>query len=242
GLPLHIQVDTYEDSREVSNLNHRGYCQIKVFCDKGAERKTRDEERRAAKRRMAATTRKKYEDLYHQSTDRSEFYSMADLNKPPVLFTPSEDLDKIPMEIQSFYTHDPESGVCNVDGVPPGSIADLECTSPSTNLSPQHQVFPSNTPGRGLSPPIHSLDPQPPPPHSAPPLSHSTSPTPNYTTITQLLPVQVVPYSQPPLSPKSNSFKFHYSFPQTNGDLKLPGSPPQQTLDLSSRVNGMDHL
>ncbi|CAL4066675.1 unnamed protein product, partial [Meganyctiphanes norvegica] len=25
-------------------------------------------------------------------------------------------------------------------------------------------------------------------------------------------------------------------------DLKLPGSPPQQTLDLSSRVNGMDHL
>ncbi|KAK7077284.1 Grainyhead-like protein 2 [Halocaridina rubra] len=61
----------------------------------GAERKTRDEERRAAKRRMAATTRKKYEDLYHQPCERSEFYSMSDLLKQPVLFTPAEDLDKV---------------------------------------------------------------------------------------------------------------------------------------------------
>ncbi|XP_071516314.1 protein grainyhead isoform X4 [Panulirus ornatus] len=110
GLPLHIQVDTYEDPRDTATLVHRGYCQIKVFCDKGAERKTRDEERRAAKRRMAATTRKKYEDLYHPPCERSEFYSMMDLTKPPVLFTPADDLDKMPMELQGFYNHDSENG------------------------------------------------------------------------------------------------------------------------------------
>lgn len=33
GLPLHLQIDTYEDPRD-GPVYHRGYCQIKVFCDK----------------------------------------------------------------------------------------------------------------------------------------------------------------------------------------------------------------
>lgn len=33
GLPLHIQIDTFEDPRD-QQVYHRGYCQIKVFCDK----------------------------------------------------------------------------------------------------------------------------------------------------------------------------------------------------------------
>lgn len=45
GLPLHIQIDTFENQKDIYPI-HRGYCQIKVFCDKGAERKTRDEEKR----------------------------------------------------------------------------------------------------------------------------------------------------------------------------------------------------
>lgn len=62
----------------------------------GAERKTRDEERRAAKRKMTATGRKKIDELYHPACERSEFYTMSDLNKPPVLFSPAEDsLDKV---------------------------------------------------------------------------------------------------------------------------------------------------
>ncbi|XP_014243535.1 protein grainyhead isoform X1 [Cimex lectularius] len=109
GLPLHIQIDTYEDPRE-GPVIHRGYCQIKVFCDKGAERKTRDEERRAAKRKMAATGRKKIEELYHPACEKSEFYSMADLTKPPVLFTPAEDIDKLTsMELQGFYGHETDT-------------------------------------------------------------------------------------------------------------------------------------
>ncbi|XP_075525231.1 grainy head isoform X3 [Dermacentor variabilis] len=105
GLPLHLQIDTYDEYRESCTPVHRGYCQIKVFCDKGAERKTRDEERRAAKRKLTATDgRKKIEEMYHQSCDRSEFYSMSDLIKPPVLFTPSEDTDKVSGMELSFYT------------------------------------------------------------------------------------------------------------------------------------------
>ncbi|XP_063982125.1 uncharacterized protein Grh isoform X1 [Diachasmimorpha longicaudata] len=111
GLPLHIQVDTYEEppsphSHGYTPPSHRGYCQIKVFCDKGAERKTRDEERRAAKRKMTATGRKKLDELYHSVTERSEFYTMADLHKPPVLFSPPAEhsIDKFStMELSGFY-------------------------------------------------------------------------------------------------------------------------------------------
>lgn len=44
---------------------------------------------------MTATGRKKLDELYHPVVDRSEFYSMSDTNKPPVLFSPAEDIDKV---------------------------------------------------------------------------------------------------------------------------------------------------
>ncbi|CAG7815446.1 unnamed protein product [Allacma fusca] len=35
GLPLHLQIDTYDDPRDPNcPIYHRAYCQIKVFCDK----------------------------------------------------------------------------------------------------------------------------------------------------------------------------------------------------------------
>ncbi|XP_076333492.1 protein grainyhead-like isoform X2 [Tachypleus tridentatus] len=116
GLPLHLQIDTFDDCREGVNPIHRGFCQIKVFCDKGAERKTRDEERRATKRKLSATgnTRKKMEEMYYPPCDRSEFYSMSDLSKPPAFFTPTVDLEKMNqnklsgMEL-SLYTTPPPS-------------------------------------------------------------------------------------------------------------------------------------
>ncbi|KAF8785140.1 grainyhead-like protein 1 homolog isoform X2 [Argiope bruennichi] len=114
GLPLHLQIDTFDDFRENVTPYHRGYCQIKVFCDKGAERKTRDEERRAAKRKLsnaaggeASVTfpgRKKLDEMFHLPCDRSEFYSMSDLLKPPVLFTPSDDVEKMTSMDLAFYT------------------------------------------------------------------------------------------------------------------------------------------
>lgn len=44
---------------------------------------------------MTATGRKKLDELYHPVVDRSEFYAMSDMNKPPVLFSPAEDIDKV---------------------------------------------------------------------------------------------------------------------------------------------------
>ncbi|XP_045135389.1 protein grainyhead-like isoform X5 [Portunus trituberculatus] len=149
GLPLHIQIDTFEDPRDTATLVHRGYSQIKVFCDKGAERKTRDEERRAAKRRMAATTRKKYEDLYHPPCDRSEFYSMMDLTKPPVLFTPADDIEKMPMELHGFYGHDSDNGdqprkeLCGA-GLPNGSM-DSPMTDVFSHVSKRSRLTPPLT-------------------------------------------------------------------------------------------------
>ena len=40
GMPLHVQIDTYDDpSDSACPVFQRAYAQIKVFCDKGAERK-----------------------------------------------------------------------------------------------------------------------------------------------------------------------------------------------------------
>ncbi|KAM7343067.1 grainy head isoform 8-T10 [Cochliomyia hominivorax] len=131
GLPLHVQIDTFEDPRD-TQVFHRGYCQIKVFCDKGAERKTRDEERRAAKRKMTATGRKKLDELYHPVTDRSEFYTMQDLTKPPVLFSPADDLDK------GFYGHESD-GAPDLKGASPFLLHGQKVATPTLKF---HNHFP----------------------------------------------------------------------------------------------------
>jgi transcription factor CP2-like protein len=140
GLPLHLQIDTFEDPRD-TNVSHRGYCQIKVFCDKGAERKTRDEERRAAKRKMTATGRKKLDELYHPVVDRSEFYSMSDMVKAPVLFSPAEDIDKLSsMELQGFYGHDGDS--LPADAKPSPFLLHGGATKATTPTLKFHNHFP----------------------------------------------------------------------------------------------------
>nr|CAH7726301.1 unnamed protein product [Callosobruchus chinensis] len=144
GLPLHLQIDTYEDPRD-TNVYHRGYCQIKVFCDKGAERKTRDEERRAAKRKITASGRKKLDELYHPTSDRSEFYGMSDLLKTPVLFSPAEDIEKLTsMELQGFYAHEDGSLGGPVEHVKTGSPFLLHAASkpPTTPTLKFHNHFP----------------------------------------------------------------------------------------------------
>ena len=72
GLPLHVQIDTFDDPRAdiMEPPTHRGYCQVKIFCDKGAERKLRDEERRAAKRRTTLSGKRRSEKMFHEAFDR----------------------------------------------------------------------------------------------------------------------------------------------------------------------------
>ncbi|XP_044741355.1 protein grainyhead isoform X2 [Chrysoperla carnea] len=161
GLPLHLQIDTYEDPRDPV-VSHRGYCQIKVFCDKGAERKTRDEERRAAKRKMTATGRKKLDELYHPVSERSEFYSMSDLTKPPVLFTPAEDIDKLTtMELQGFYSHETDSslsgggeGSQHLKGGSPFLLHAVSKPQPAAPILKFHNHFPPD------ASPVDKKDPQ----------------------------------------------------------------------------------
>ncbi|GMS99523.1 hypothetical protein PENTCL1PPCAC_21698 [Pristionchus entomophagus] len=99
GLPLHLQVDTYDGDCENVPF-HRGYCQVKVFCDKGANRKMLHENRRDEKRRMqggnfacVVVGRKKSDGEYHESCDKSEFYHMRELDKPAAIFIAPDEFD-----------------------------------------------------------------------------------------------------------------------------------------------------
>merc|ERR1719266_2187833 len=80
----------------------------KFFCDKGAERKARDEERRSNKRKANNSSKRRIDELYHSATERSEFYTMADVTKPASLFTPTNDPEKAALEfgteLPSFYS------------------------------------------------------------------------------------------------------------------------------------------
>uniref|UniRef100_A0A8C2WH31 Grainyhead-like transcription factor 2b n=1 Tax=Cyclopterus lumpus TaxID=8103 RepID=A0A8C2WH31_CYCLU len=91
GLPLMIQIDTYSYNNRSNKPLHRAYSQIKVFCDKGAERKIRDEERKLFRKKSKGlscmiisvgviTVPKKPDTTY--------FKTMGDLEAQPVLFIP----------------------------------------------------------------------------------------------------------------------------------------------------------
>ncbi|XP_034144301.1 grainyhead-like protein 3 homolog [Esox lucius] len=55
GLPLILQIDTYDFSAGTNRLIHRAACQAKIFSDKGAERKMKDEDRRRSQRSRGKT-------------------------------------------------------------------------------------------------------------------------------------------------------------------------------------------
>lgn len=88
GIPLHIQIDTY-DGGKPNALVDRAFCQIKTFCDKGAERKTREEERRMI--RSGSSSNFKF-----QPQPQSLFQRAFDLVTEPILYdssmTPSPSL------------------------------------------------------------------------------------------------------------------------------------------------------
>ncbi|KAK6295043.1 grainyhead-like protein 1 homolog [Coregonus clupeaformis] len=91
GLPLNLQIDTYSFGSHGHKLVHRAYCQIKVFCDKGAERKIRDEERKHPRRKgkRQETTAAYVEDpLQLKHVAITSFKAMSDMDSQPVLFIP----------------------------------------------------------------------------------------------------------------------------------------------------------
>ncbi|XP_061073757.1 grainyhead-like protein 3 homolog isoform X2 [Conger conger] len=96
GLPLNLQIDTYDFSTGSNRLIHRAACQVKVFCDKGAERKMRDEERKRVKRRGKTSDSSNNNNSSSKQSavsssiggDCTYFKTMDDLVTQPVLFIP----------------------------------------------------------------------------------------------------------------------------------------------------------
>nr|XP_020446393.1 grainyhead-like protein 1 homolog isoform X2 [Monopterus albus] len=84
GLPLNLQIDTYSYNNRSNKPIHRAYCQIKVFCDKGAERKIRDEERKQSRRKVVDVK----VPILQKRNDVTIFKMMNDLETQPVLFIP----------------------------------------------------------------------------------------------------------------------------------------------------------
>ncbi|XP_074516002.1 grainyhead-like protein 3 homolog [Sebastes fasciatus] len=88
GLPLNLQIDTYDFSSGTNQLLNRAACQVKIFCDKGAERKMRDEERKRTKRRVKPDANVSSS----MGSDCTFFQTLDDHVTQPVLFIPEAHL------------------------------------------------------------------------------------------------------------------------------------------------------
>ncbi|KAG9336905.1 hypothetical protein JZ751_002394 [Albula glossodonta] len=116
GLPLNLQIDTYSYNNRSNKPIHRAYCQIKVFCDKGAERKIRDEERKQSRRKGKGPDGPAglppFADvkvpLLHKRSDITTFKMMSDFDTQPVLFIP--DIHFSSFQRHPFSSEDGEEG------------------------------------------------------------------------------------------------------------------------------------
>ncbi|KAH0617519.1 hypothetical protein JD844_015863 [Phrynosoma platyrhinos] len=118
GLPLMIQIDTYSYNNRSNKPIHRAFCQIKVFCDKGAERKIRDEERKQNRKRAKtqlsqapcsnAADGKLTTAPLQKKSDITYFKTMADLESQPVLFIPDVHFGNLQRAGQVYYNTDDE--------------------------------------------------------------------------------------------------------------------------------------
>ncbi|XP_067098714.1 LOW QUALITY PROTEIN: grainyhead-like protein 3 homolog [Osmerus mordax] len=100
GLPLNLQIDTYDFSSGSNKLIHRAACQVKIFCDKGAERKMRDEDRKRSKRRGknvvdTSNTSSKSVVSSSMASDATLFRTLQDHVTQPVLFIPEMHLSNL---------------------------------------------------------------------------------------------------------------------------------------------------
>ncbi|XP_064186555.1 grainyhead-like protein 1 homolog isoform X2 [Anguilla rostrata] len=139
GLPLNLQIDTYSYNNRSNKPIHRAYCQIKVFCDKGAERKIRDEERKQSRRKGKCPEANlgNFVDvkvpLLHKRSDITTFKMMNDLDTQPILFIP--DIHFSSFQRHPFSSEDGEEGSAmkrlpfsNEDefGSPPNKMARMD--------------------------------------------------------------------------------------------------------------------
>ncbi|GAA6230104.1 grainyhead-like protein 2 homolog [Lates japonicus] len=110
GLPLMIQIDTYSYNNRSNKPLHRAYSQIKVFCDKGAERKIRDEERKLFRKKSKGKDGGVGVISVPKKSDTTYFKTMTDLEAQPVLFIPDVHFGNLQRagQVFTFNTEDIE--------------------------------------------------------------------------------------------------------------------------------------
>ncbi|KAM9403716.1 grainyhead-like protein 2 homolog [Salvelinus alpinus] len=102
GMPLMIQIDTYSynSNRGCNTPTHRAFSEIKVFCDKGAERKIRGEERKQMRMKPKGTDGSLA--ALNGKPDTMFFKSLSDLDTQPVLFIPDGNFGHVQRTGQVF--------------------------------------------------------------------------------------------------------------------------------------------
>ncbi|XP_077946082.1 grainyhead-like protein 1 homolog isoform X2 [Gasterosteus aculeatus] len=136
GLPLNLQIDTYSYNNRSNKPIHRAYSHIKVFCDKGAERKIRDEERKQTRRKGKSAELNPglaFADakvpLLQKRNDVTFFKTMSDHETQPVLFIP--DIHFSTFQRQPFPTEDVEES----SGMKRLPFSDEEFGSPPNKMA-----------------------------------------------------------------------------------------------------------
>uniref|UniRef100_A0AAV2MAU5 Grh/CP2 DB domain-containing protein n=1 Tax=Knipowitschia caucasica TaxID=637954 RepID=A0AAV2MAU5_KNICA len=100
GTPLKIQMDTYSYNGPNRKPIHRASSEIKVFCDKGAERKLRDEEKKQLRKRTKGKSGMSQAPL--KRSDTTLLKSENDLESQPVLFIPDAHFGSLQRSGQVF--------------------------------------------------------------------------------------------------------------------------------------------
>ncbi|XP_054477343.1 grainyhead-like protein 2 homolog isoform X2 [Anoplopoma fimbria] len=132
GMPLIIQIDTYSYNSCSSRPIHRAFAQIKVFCDKGAERKLRDEEKKQLRKRMKGKNGSSGQTSPCKRGDNTLFKTMMDLDSQPVLFIPDVYFGNMQRAGQVFAFNTEES---NRDGSV--VVKRMACAAEEDVCSPQ---------------------------------------------------------------------------------------------------------
>uniref|UniRef100_A0A3Q3JKT0 Grh/CP2 DB domain-containing protein n=1 Tax=Monopterus albus TaxID=43700 RepID=A0A3Q3JKT0_MONAL len=134
GLPLNLQIDTYSYNNRSNKPIHRAYCQIKVFCDKGAERKIRDEERKQSRRKGKVAELNPglpFVDvkvpILQKRNDVTIFKMMNDLETQPVLFIPD-------LHFSTFQRHVSDTTSAVYSGMKRLPFSDDEFASPPDKM------------------------------------------------------------------------------------------------------------
>uniref|UniRef100_A0A8C6U1V7 Grainyhead like transcription factor 2 n=1 Tax=Neogobius melanostomus TaxID=47308 RepID=A0A8C6U1V7_9GOBI len=139
GTPLKIQIDTYSYNGSKRKPIHRAYSEIKVFCDKGAERKLRDEEKKQLRKRSKGKSGSCLSLTPVRRSDITLFKSERDLGSQPVLFIPDAHFGNLQRSGQVFAFNTEE-----VDGDGSVMVRKISCLSEDELCPPQkrHKLEP----------------------------------------------------------------------------------------------------